>query len=166
MLLRKATESDFEVFKSLYANSSLHWLYASENKNPTPKQEREAGEILYRLGVEPYMLQEIEDEYQNYSKEQYEADFLKSTNKSLFLIQCDSIVVGYITIFRHEGKIKVFEWAMRYNDFDVIKETVRLLKQKFHGKTLQVNVTNRYAISALERLGFRKAHGVTWEKSL
>lgn len=166
MLLRSATESDFYVFKSLYANSSLHWLYASENQNPTPEQIKEAEEILYQLGFEPYMIQEIEDGYQNYSKDEYVADFLQSRNDILFLIQSGSAVVGYIIIFHHEGKIKIREWAMRYKDFDVIQMTLKLIKQRYYGKTLHVNVTNNYAKEVLSKLGFHNKCGVTWEKSL
>lgn len=157
MLLRNATEDDFYDFKELYSNSNFHWLHASENLNPTPEQIKEAEEMLFQMGFE-----KIEDGYKNYSKDKYINDYIMSKNKKLFLIE-NSSIVGYIITYEHNGRIKILEWAMKFIKFDVLQSILNLLKLKFRGKTLQVNVTNDYAKDLLYKLGFLGNDDFIWE---
>lgn len=146
MTLLKVTPEDFNLFKPLYSNSDLQWLYKrSEDLPPC------SFDVELEFGKEN--LNQIANKFKNYSKD----DFYKelATNDIYFIAE-NNIITGFISVNR--GK-RIYDWAMPSPSLDkaqsVVAQLIKLRPRMKKGLTVACCPSQfRYIIQELPEVSF------------
>lgn len=151
MLLRRAKEEDFEEFKVLYT-ADIQWLYKSDEVNPTPQQIKEAESILYHLGIEDEKIKEIEDEYKQYSKEQYHNDL---KNNYVYVLQEENTLIGYLIVWK-SNPARISQWGLNEVNQFIVSYVTDELKKALPKTKFEVATTNKAARRYLSQAEFEE----------
>ena len=119
--LRKANVKDFQVYKKLYEDREFwyQWLYYY----PIIKADESKESDLEEWGLE-----DIIEEYQNYTEEKFSRD-LKTSR--IFMIEKSGKILGSIrTFYCGNGTYKISDWGMFENDPLAKQDVIQELKTK------------------------------------
>lgn len=157
MTLRKAELTDFANYKAMYNDSSIQWLYLS-NESDEKDMNEEIKAIIE--GWEYY----IKIYYENYSEDDFRKD-LKS--KAIFIIEQDFNIIGYVSIFRNgKNEYRIEEWAMTMiSNMQILEDVMVAIFSKIpKEKKITVFPSNKTAKSFFEKMRFDKDRGGIYSK--
>ena len=157
MTLRKAELTDFANYKAMYNDSSIQWLYLS-NESDEKDMNEEIKAIIE--GWEDY----IKIYYENYSEDDFRKD-LKS--KAIFIIEQDFNIIGYVSIFRNgKNEYRIEEWAMTMiSNMQILEDVMVAIFSKIpKEKKITVFPSNKTAKSFFEKMRFDKDRGGIYSK--
>lgn len=157
MTLRKAELTDFANYKAMYNDSSIQWLYLS-NESDEKDMNEEIKAIIE--GWEYY----IKLYYENYSEDDFRKD-LKS--KAIFIIEQDFNIIGYVSIFRNgKNEYRIEEWAMTMiSNMQILEDVMVAIFSKIpKEKKITVFPSNKTAKSFFEKMRFDKDRGGIYSK--
>lgn len=157
MTLRKAKLTDFANYKAMYNDSSIQWLYLS-NESDEKDMNEEIKAIIegWEYYIKPY--------YENYSEDDFRED-LKS--KAIFIIEQDFNIIGYVSIFRNgKNEYRIEEWAMTMiSNMQILEDVIVAIFSKIpKEKKITVFPSNKTAKSFFEKMRFDKDRGGIYSK--
>ena len=145
--LRKAGKSDYDDYKKLY--DKYDFLYKIDFEDG-PKQEEKSKQILQELGINTAMLKDDEESFRK---------SFENNLKSIFIIEVENEISGYMRISRTKKSIKISE--MSISDYSIINELyllkiIHCLFQETKAEIIWLIVPNENVKKMFCRIGFEK----------
>lgn len=103
MTLLKVTPEDFCLFKPLYSNNDIQWLYQRSEDIPLD----ESFDPILEFGED--VLKRLSESYENYSLD----DFYKEiATNDVYFISENNVINGFISIRRNSRNKRIYDWGM------------------------------------------------------
>ena len=115
MTLLKVTHEDFNLFKPLYINNDIQWLYKRSEDTPID----ESFDPFFELGEES--IKALLDSYINYSPSEFYEEI--ATNDVYFICE-NNVINGFISIRRNK---RIYDWAMKDPTLEKAKSVITQL---------------------------------------
>lgn len=120
MTLLKVTPEDFYLFKPLYINNEIQWLYKRSTDTPID----ESFDPILEFGEEE--IQKLLEFYANYSID----DFCKEiAENDVYFISENNIINGFISIRRSNRNKRIYDWGMPNPTIEKAKTVIAQLIQ-------------------------------------
>lgn len=143
-------KKDFELFKPMYTDMSLHWLYKSNDLG----NNQNAHEPNYECHPYPDEVESIQAQYDNYSYDNFTKD-IKADN--IFFIEDNNHIYGYVQVRKNPGYLYIAEWAIKANITERdLKEVLEKIIKLYPKKDLMVPICNEKAKKFFRENGFKE----------
>lgn len=152
-------KKDFELFKSMYIDKTLHWLYKSNSS----ENDNDEQELNYECHPYPEEIEFIQAQYNNYSYNEFKKDIRAD---SIFFIENNNQIYGYVLVRNNSEYLHIAEWAITANLTEIdLKEVLGKLLKLYPKKEWMVLPCNEKAKNFFAKNGFEDENNISVKKA-